>query len=111
MYVPCTIVAGECGLCSCCAAGVALHSNRMPVQCYGRRVCALLLAMLVFYPASRTLTYIVAVAGIGDLREKREEVNRQILQQEEEKAKIQKVRCCLGLPRSVSSQRCASPLT
>lgn len=34
----CTIVAGECGLCSCCAAGVALHSNRMPVQCYGRRV-------------------------------------------------------------------------
>ena len=111
MYVPCTIVAGECGLCSCCAAGVALHSNRMPVQCYGRRVCALLLAMLVFYPASRTLTYMVAVAGIGDLREKREEVNRQILQQEEEKAKIQKVRCCLGLPRSVSSQRCASPLT
>lgn len=36
----------------------------------------------------------VALAGIGDLREKREEVNRQILQQEEEKAKIQKVRLC-----------------
>mmetsp|Transcript_20473 Transcript_20473/g.42799 ORF Transcript_20473/g.42799 Transcript_20473/m.42799 type:complete len:112 (-) Transcript_20473:173-508(-) len=30
------------------------------------------------------------VKCIGDLREKREEVNRQILQQEEEKAKIQK---------------------
>ncbi len=30
--------------------------------------------------------------GIEDLREKREEVNRQILQEEEEKAKIQKVR-------------------
>jgi hypothetical protein len=30
--------------------------------------------------------------GIEDLREKREEVNRQILKEEEEKAKIQKVR-------------------
>lgn len=32
------------------------------------------------------------LSGIEDLREKREEVNRQILRQEEEKAKIQKVR-------------------
>ena len=31
------------------------------------------------------------VTGIEDLREKREEVNRQILHEEEEKAKIQKV--------------------
>ena len=35
---------------------------------------------------------LVSVAGIEDLREKREEVNRQILKEEEEKAKIQKVR-------------------
>lgn len=35
---------------------------------------------------------VVARAGIEDLREKREEVNRQILRQEEEKAKIQKAR-------------------
>jgi len=33
---------------------------------------------------------LVSVAGIEDLREKREEVNRQILKEEEEKAKIQK---------------------
>lgn len=31
-------------------------------------------------------------AGIEDLREKREEVNRQILRDEEEKAKVQRVR-------------------
>ena len=39
----------------------------------------------------RKCTDIAWCAGIEDLREKREEVNRQILQQEEEKAKIQKV--------------------
>ena len=33
-------------------------------------------------------------AGIEDLREKREEVNRQILRDEEEKAKVQRVRRC-----------------
>jgi hypothetical protein len=32
------------------------------------------------------------LAGIEDLREKREELNRSILRDEEEKAKIQKVR-------------------
>ena len=36
------------------------------------------------------------VAGIEDLREKREEVNRQILRDEEEKAKVQRV-CAAGL--------------
>lgn len=33
-----------------------------------------------------------ALAGIEDLREKREGINREILRDEEEKAKIQKVR-------------------
>lgn len=38
------------------------------------------------------------VKCIEDLREKREEVNRQILAEEEEKAKIQKVRALLPVP-------------
>ena len=43
------------------------------------------------------------VKCIEDLREKREEVNRQILQEEEEKAKIQKVRA------RVDCRLCAVP--
>jgi Sjoegren syndrome nuclear autoantigen 1 len=38
------------------------------------------------------------VKCIEDLREKREEVNRQILKEEEEKAKIQKVGCSIVVP-------------
>lgn len=34
---------------------------------------------------------LLSTSGIEDLREKREEVNRQILKDEEEKAKVQKV--------------------
>lgn len=42
--------------------------------------------------ATRDLTNMLARAGIEDLREKREELNRSILRDEEEKAKIQKAR-------------------
>lgn len=37
--------------------------------------------------------FIITIIGIEDLREKREEVNRQILNEEEEKVKIQRVNC------------------
>lgn len=37
------------------------------------------------------LAFCALVPGIEDLREKREEVNRQILRDEEEKAKVQRV--------------------
>ena len=47
------------------------------------------------------LTLPAAVPGIEDLREKREEVNRQILRDEEEKAKVQRVRGPLFPPCAV----------
>lgn len=44
------------------------------------------------------------VKCIEDLREKREEVNRAMLKEEEEKAKIQKVSCTLKLVLNSSSR-------
>ncbi len=47
-------------------------------------------------PRAMNLTAIIGCPGIEDLREKREAINREILKDEEEKAKIQKV-CNSGL--------------
>jgi len=68
--------------------------------------------MYVLLPAARpramSFTAIMLPAGIEDLREKREAINREILKDEEEKAKIQKVRTFMHANRLAAQ---AAPVT